>query len=142
MSKVRQLERTLKHGGYHEWAPTTLARPSVCVASVVTASLLGGWGGLSTEQNVNWALGHGYRYSLFTKPLVPPSVPAVWSNPRALLRMLERGDVECTYVFYLDGDAVVNRLRDSLDALLPRIGPSVMLSCHSPFGDPNGTCHT
>ena len=129
-----------------EFQPARRAKPSVCVVTVMTANLLGGWGGHAVEQTLNWALAHGYTYALFTERLVPETIPAVWSNPRAVHVMLERGEDSCAVVFYLDGDAVVNNVSSSLEGtierLLPLDGPSFVFPCHSPFAEADGaTCH-
>ncbi|KOO32138.1 hypothetical protein Ctob_008733 [Chrysochromulina tobinii] len=129
-----------------EFQPARRAQPSVCVVTVMTANLLGGWGGHAVEQTLNWALAHGYTYALFTERLVPETIPAVWSNPLAVHVMLERGEDACAVVFYLDGDAVVNNVSSSLEGtierLLPLDGPSFVFPCHSPFAEADGaTCH-
>ena len=136
---------TLPAGAYREWVPLRRSQPAVCVVSVITSNLLGGWGGFAAEQNVNWALVHGYKYGLFLKQLAGAGVPAVWSKPRAALLMLQRGEDDCQVLFHLDGDAVVVDVNRSITALIARLlpaarGPSVIFSCHSPFGH-GGACH-
>lgn len=113
----------------------------------MTTDLLGGWGGDATELSLNWALGQGYTYALFMSKLVPPEMPAVWSNPRAVRLLLERGEEACAFAFYLDGDAVATRANSSLEQtiqrLLPAGGPVFVFPCHSPFAERGDgtTCH-
>ena len=66
-----------------DWIPSRRAQPSVCVVSVMTSELLADWGGVAVESNANWAVAHGYRYTVFTRLLAPLTLHAVWSNPRA-----------------------------------------------------------
>ena len=129
--------------GALEWLPQRRTQPTVCVVSVMTSELLADWGGVVVESNANWALAHGYRYTVFTRLLTPPTLHAVWSNPRALERTLLRGEAECARVFYLDGDALVVGVERSLGPLLARFLPppvQVAFSCHSPLADARGGC--
>ena len=148
-----------------DWVPRVRARPSVCVVSVMTAELLADWGGAAVETNANWAVAHGYSYSVFTERLAPPALHAVWSNPRAVAHMLRRGRRECAVVFYLDGDALVSGVERPLESILRRFlpgaegidgdgdgvvdhggstgnngGVEIVASCHSPFADASGGC--
>ena len=129
--------------GALEWLPQRRTQPTVCVVSVMTSELLADWGGVVVESNANWALAHGYRYTVFTRLLTPPTLHAVWSNPRALERTLLRGEAECARAFYLDGDALVVGVERSLGPLLARFLPppvQVAFSCHSPLADARGGC--
>lgn len=130
-----------------DWVPAHRAQPTVCVVSTMTGALLDDWGGVAVEANANWAVAHGYRYTVFTALLTPPTLHAVWSNPRAVQRVLRMGESECARVFYLDGDALINdvsrRLEPLLDRFLPATsssGAEVIATCHSPFADENGGC--
>ena len=119
-----------------EWFPQLRTQPTVCVVSVVTSDLLADWGGVVVESNANWAMAHGYRYTVFTRLLTPPTLHPVWSNPRALQRTLLQGEDECARAFYLDGDALVIGVERSLGPLLTRfLTPPVhiVFSCHSPL---------
>ena len=130
-------------GGALEWIPQRRTQPTVCVVSVMTDELLADWGGAVVESNANWAVAHGYRYTVFTRLLTPPTLHPVWSNPRALELTLLRGEAECARAFYLDGDALVVGVERSLLALLARFLPPpvhVAFSCHSPFADARGGC--
>jgi hypothetical protein len=98
---------------------------------------------------VNWAHGHGYRFSLFDQRWKFPapaasalhlqiSVPRVllknvsvtaalfWMKPRAVLYMLERrdriGHPLCEFAFYLDGDAFVGQM-SNLDTIIRQFMP-------------------
>ena len=130
-----------------DWVPKMRALPTVCVVSTMTGALLDDWGGVAVEANANWAVAHGYRYTVFTAPLMPPTLHAVWSNPRAVQRVLEMGESECARVFYLDGDALINDVSRRLEPLLERFlpatsstGAEVIATCHSPFADEHGGC--
>lgn len=130
-------------GGALEWLPQRRTQPTVCVVSVMTSELLADWGGVVVESNANWAVAHGYRYTVFTRLLTPPTLHPVWSNPRALERTLLRGEAECARAFYLDGDALVVGVERSLRPLLARFLPppvQVAFSCHSPLADARGGC--
>ena len=134
----------LPPGVYREWVPQRRASPTVCMVSVVTMNLLKSWGGHAVEQNANWAVAHGYKYCLFTALLLQRGLHPVWSNPRATLYVLQQGERECATVFFVDGDAVVHgvgqSLRQIIGTFLPVGGPDILMSCHSPFGE-LGKCH-
>jgi len=150
-----------------EWRPHSV-QPHGCIASVMTSNLLGAisWGAFAIEIAINWALSHGYRYTLFgelhsyrnVSAAMPPGVhldgagawssaaTINWAKPRAMLELLERGPHECPWVFFLDGDAIINRASASVEQVLlqPYLSKApaavkVVLACHSPFGH-NGDC--
>jgi hypothetical protein len=66
---------------YKEWLPTRRSTPSTCVVSMYSANLLkvGEWGRYAAENNLNWALSHGYKYSIFRNRLVNETVSFGWS---------------------------------------------------------------
>ena len=117
---------------------------------------------MAVELVVNWARAHGYSYHLFD-PLryrfhVSAALPRgirldgtaskgalFWAKPRAILQLLERGPTSCPWVLYLDLDAVVNSVDETVEhALYDRFiartpAVHVLFACHSPFGD-QGDC--
>ena len=97
----------------------------------------------ATEQNVNWALAHGYSASLYSAALLPPQHHILWSQPYATLLEAERP--ECSFLLHLEADVVINAVQRSFAPVLERFmqapGTELLLSCHSPFATPDGSCH-
>ena len=116
-----------------------------CVLGIGTADNLaaGTYGGYSSEIVINWASAHGYSYSLFiyrhSLNKTEDKARLFWAKPQAMRRMLQRP--ACAWAMYLDGDAVINQPRFSVEEKLLRfLAPAVpavriLLTCHSPFGD-------
>uniref|UniRef100_A0A7S0X989 Hexosyltransferase n=1 Tax=Mantoniella antarctica TaxID=81844 RepID=A0A7S0X989_9CHLO len=141
---------------YKEWNPRVRIQPTVCVVSLYTYSLLSldSWGAYAAEINLNWALSRGYKYSIFRKQLGNRTHNILWTKPRLVLFMLEQGELECKWVFSIDGDAVVNDLLASIETLqlkfLPQAFfaqapslkgmavrqdfPEILMSCHWHYG--------
>lgn len=123
---------------YVEWRPTRRALPTICVVSWYTPNYVyhGSWATVAWSMNANWALGNGYKYSLFTRKLVNHSFAFGYTIPRTVLFMLEQGEEECAYAFGIDGDAVVNnlehRLHDTIRAHMA--GAHLLMTCNAPFG--------
>ena len=116
-----------------------------CVVGIGTADNLASdtYGGYSSETTINWAAAHGYSYSLFVHGYslntTEDKARLFWAKPQVMRNMLERPT--CAWVMYLDGDAVINQPRFSVEEKLLRfLAPAVpavrvLLTCHSPFGD-------
>jgi len=116
-----------------------------CVVGIATTDNLaaGTYGGYTSEIVINWAAAHGYSYSLFVHGYslnkTEDKARLFWAKPQAMGTMLQRPT--CAWVMYLDGDAVINQPRFSVeDKLLRFVAPAVpvvriLLTCHSPFGD-------
>ena len=129
---------------YSEWTPerTRRAPAKICVVSMLSSDLLKPteWGAFTAEVNVNWALAHGYKFAMFRQRLTNMSLAYTWSKPRAVLFALEQGEGECAWVFQLDGDAVVNRLNHTVEALITQLkmggdnAAQLALTCHSNLG--------
>lgn len=115
---------------YKEWQPRVRAQPTVCVVSLYTSSLLtqNSWGAYAAEINLNWALSHGYKYAIFRKKLGNETSSILWTKPRLVLFMLEQGELECKWVFSIDGDAVVNKIERSIEGLQLKFLPDASLS--------------
>lgn len=110
------------------------SQPTICVVSVFSRDLLlnKSFGQHAIAINGNWAIGHGYRYSIFLAERLAVGVPLVWAKPRAVLAMLERGADVCSHVLMLDADAVVNQLQIGVETLLARHlkdGVRVLMAC-------------
>jgi hypothetical protein len=115
-----------------------------CVVGIATADNLaaGTYGGYSSEIIINWAAAHGYSYSLFVHGYslnkTEDKARLLWAKPQAMRNMLQRP--MCAWVMCLDGDAVINQPRFSVEEKLLRfVAPAVpavriLLTCHSPFG--------
>ena len=127
----------LPQHAFAEWAPMRLATPAVCALSLITpASMLvpAEWPIHVLEQNLNYCLAHGYRFTLFLEKLVGQPWPVHWSKPRASHLVAQRP--ECSLVFFLDADAVVHNVSLSLGLLAARFfssetaPPHVLMSSH------------
>ena len=127
----------LEHTAYLEWLPVRRSLPRVCVVSIYTPELLArnASGAAAATINANWALGHGYKYSIFTKALANISIATFgYSLLRSALFMLEQGEEECAFVFGLDGDAVVNRWVQPLKPISDvYMRGDLLLTCSSPY---------
>jgi len=134
---------------YKEWLPQHRSTPPTCVVSMYSADLLkrGAWGRYAAENNLNWALSHGYKYSIFRERLANKTVSFGWSLPRSALFMLEQGEEECEFVFSIDGDAVINNYKMTIASLKYRflqpvgsLSPMILMACHWHQGKHDG-CH-
>mmetsp|Transcript_11578 Transcript_11578/g.26585 ORF Transcript_11578/g.26585 Transcript_11578/m.26585 type:complete len:410 (-) Transcript_11578:148-1377(-) len=130
---------------FREYAPVHPSQPTVCVIGVFSADLLSSnsYGLLSAELACNWALAHGYRYFLFGERLAPPTVAFVWSKPRAMKLVLERG-VMCSHALLLDADAAVIQPALSMQHLISaHLGgdADVLFACGDAQTSSNGGCH-
>lgn len=130
-----------QHEAYKEWVPTRRSTPTTCVVSMYSANLLrvGEWGRYAAENNLNWALSHGYKFSIFRNRLVNETLSFGWSLPRSAMFMLEQGERECAYVFSLDGDAVINNHKHAIASLIaeylhPEYGSKILMACHWHYG--------
>ena len=144
----------LPPAAYAEWRPEKAGRAParICVVSTYSTDLLEptGWGAHTAEVNSNWAMAHGYKFAMFRQKLTNKSLAFTWTKPRAVLFMLEQGEQECAWVFQIDGDAVVNQLSRTIEALIDRLamgesaGPDsaqLAFTCHSNLGS-NDNCHS
>ena len=131
----------LGHGrndSFLTWMPARPATPRVCVVSFATPNLLrpGSWGAPAVEQSLNWALAHGYSYHALSHHVLPSDVPKTWSKIWAAWLATQRRDWRCSFVMFLDADAVVHAVSSSLSPLLQlyfgdaALGVHLLLSTH------------
>ena len=124
------------------YEPRRRASPFVCMVLTFTPEVIF-FSRFATEQNVNWALAHGYSASLYSAALLPPQHHILWSQPYATLLEAERP--ECSFLLHLEADVVINAVQRSFAPVLERFmqapGTELLLSCHSPFATPDGSCH-
>mmetsp|Transcript_1283 Transcript_1283/g.2989 ORF Transcript_1283/g.2989 Transcript_1283/m.2989 type:complete len:425 (+) Transcript_1283:241-1515(+) len=137
---------------YKEWLPKVRSSPATCVVSMYSRDLLKPkmWGRYAAEINLNWALSQGHKYAIFRDRMANSTVSFGWSLPRAALFMLEQGEHECAYVFSIDGDAVVNNYKITVDTLTSTylkaidgaaVAPKILMACHWHHGK-DGACNT
>jgi hypothetical protein len=128
----------LQRKDYMEWRPRQRSQPSICVLSTYTRNLLkpGSYGSSVATMNANWALSNGYKYSIITKLFHNKSTNAFgYGLVRNSLFMLEQGEDECAFVFFLDGDALVNNPGQTLAPILRKhMHGDIILTCNSPYG--------
>ena len=117
----------------------------VCVLSHATENILnpGSWASFGAEQNINWALAHGHSFTLLTGDVVPSGMPLTWSKIWAAESLLARA--ACDFGFYLDADAVVHSVTESLEPIIKEFfkPPPVhmLMSVHELYEPLQGSGH-